>query len=164
MCDLLVLAWQADITRVCTFPFANEFSNRPYPFVNVPDGHHDLSHHRNEPAKLARISDINHFHASQFAYLLEKLKATREGEGEGTLLDHCMIAYGSGNSDGNTHSHENLPIVLAGGGCGAIKPGRHICYEKGTPLMNLWLPMLERMGAATESFGDSTGPLVGLEG
>ncbi len=162
MCDLLVLAWQADVTRVCTFLFANEFSNRPYPFINVRDGHHDLSHHGNDPGKLTRISDINHFHASQFAYLLEKLKASREGDG--TLLDHCMIAYGSGNSDGNTHSHENLPVVLAGGGCGAIKPGRHVRYKEGTPLMNLWLAMLERMGAAAESFGDSNGRLNSLDG
>ncbi len=125
MCDLLVLAWQADVTRVCTFLFANEFSNRPYPFINVRDGHHDLSHHGNDPGKLARISDINHFHASQFAYLLEKLKTSREGDG--TLLDHCMIAYGSGNSDGNTHSHENLPIVLAGGGCLARHQARTAC-------------------------------------
>jgi len=160
-CDLLVLAFQADVTRVATCLFANEFSNRPYPFLKVPDGHHDLSHHGNDPGKLAKIRAINRFHISQLAYLLEKLKAIREGEG--TLLDHCMIAYGSGNSDGNRHNHDNLPLLLAGRGCGTIKPGRHIRYKEGTPLMNLWLALLERMDAPTAALGDSTGCLSSLD-
>ena len=99
LCDLLVLAFQADLTRICTFVLANEGSNRPYPFAGVPEGHHDLSHHGNDPKKQAKIRTINRFHVTQLAYLLEKLKAIPEGDG--TLLDHCMIVYGSGNSDGN---------------------------------------------------------------
>ncbi len=161
LCDLLVLAFQADVTRVSTFLFANEFSNRPYLCIDVHEGHHDLSHHENKADKLAKISVINRFHVGQFAYLLGKLKAVREGEG--TLLDHCVIAYGCGNSDGNRHNHDNLPMLLAGGGGGSIKPGRHIRYPDGTQLMNLWLSMLDRMGAPAESLGDSTGRLKSLE-
>jgi hypothetical protein len=162
MCDLLVLAFQADVTRVCTFVLANEGSNRPYPFIGVPEGHHDLSHHENNPAKKAKIRDINTFHVKQLAYLLTRLKAIKEGDG--TLLDHCMIVYGSGNSDGNRHNHDDLPILLAGHGCGTIKPGRHLVYPKETPLNNLWLSMLDRMQIDVPSLGDSTGKLPGLEG
>ena len=142
MCDLIVLAFQADVTRVCTFVLANEGSNRSYPFIDVPEGHHDLSHHGNDPTKKSKIHQINTFHVKQLAYLLEKLKSIREGDG--TLLDHAMIAYGSGNSDGNRHNHDDLPILLAGGGCGTLKPGRHIRYPNETPLTNLWLAMLNR--------------------
>ena len=161
MCDLLVLAFRADVTRVATFLFANEFSNRPYPCIGIRDGHHDLSHHDNDPDKLARIREINHFHIGHFAYLLGRLKASPEGDG--TLLDHCLIAYGCGNSDGNRHNHDDLPILLAGRG-GGVEPGRHVRYRDGTPLMNLWLAMLDRVGAPTESLGDGTGPLASLEG
>ena len=108
----MVLAFQTDTTRISTFVFANEGSNKPYPFIDVREGHHDLSHHENNPAKQAKIATINRFHVTQFAYLLGKLKAVREGDG--TLLDHCMVVYGSGNSDGNAHNHDNLPILLAG--------------------------------------------------
>jgi hypothetical protein len=160
MCDLLVLAFQADVTRVCTFVFAIEGSNRPYPFAGVPEGHHDLSHHGNNPTKRAKIRDINRFHTTQLAYLLTKLKAIREGDG--TLLDHCMIAYGSGNSDGDAHNHDNLPILLAGKGSGTIQSGRHVRYPKETPLNNLWLALLERMGCPMKSLGDSTGVLGNL--
>jgi hypothetical protein len=160
LCDLLVLAFQADITRVCTFVLANEGSNRPYREIGVPEGHHDLSHHGNDPKKKAKIRDINRFHVSQLAYLLTKLKSIQEGDG--TLLDHCMIVYGSGNSDGDRHNHDELPILLAGGGCGTIKPGRHIVYPKETPLNNLWISMLDRMNMKVESLGDSTGALPGL--
>jgi hypothetical protein len=160
--DLLVLAFQADVTRVCTFVFANEGSNKPYPFAGVPEGHHDLSHHGNDAKKKAKIRDINTFHVKQLAYLLNKLKATKEGDG--TLLDHCMIAYGSGNSDGNAHNHEDLPILLAGGGCGTIKQGRHVRYAKETPVNNLWLSMLDRMDVKLASLGDSTGTLANLGG
>jgi hypothetical protein len=162
MCDLLVLAFQADITRVCTFVIANEGSNRPYRFIGVPEGHHDLSHHGNDPKKRAKIRDINRFHVSQLAYLLGKLKAIPEGDG--TLLDHCMIAYGSGNSDGNAHNHNDLPVLLAGRGNGTIKTGRHIRYPKETPLNNLWVSLLERMKCGVPSLGDSTGNLPGLAG
>jgi hypothetical protein len=162
MADLLVLAFQADVTRVCTFALANEGSNRPYPFIGVPDGHHNLSHHENNPRKKESIAKINRFHVSQLAYLLTKLKSIQEGDG--TLLDHCMIAYGSGNSDGNRHNHDDLPVLLAGGGCGTIKPGRHIRYPKETPLNNLWVTMLDRLKIGVPSLGDSTGRLAGLMG
>ena len=160
MCDLIVLAFQADITRVMTFVLANEGSNRPYPFAGIKEGHHDLSHHGNDPKKKEKIRDINIFHTKQLAYLLTKLKSIREGDG--TLLDHSMIAYGSGNSDGNAHNHEDLPILLAGGGCGTIKPGRHIQYAPETPLNNLWVSLLDRMNANVNQLGDSTGALKNL--
>jgi hypothetical protein len=160
MYDLLALAFQADVTRISTCVMANEGSNRPYPFIGVSDGHHDLSHHGKDPKKLEKIREINKFHARQLAYFLEKMASIREGEG--TLLDHSMIAFGSGNSDGDAHNHDNLPILLAGGGNGTIKQGRHIVYKKETPLNNLWLAMLERMNVKVPGLGDSTGVLHGL--
>lgn len=162
MCDLLVLAFQADVTRVCTFVFANEGSNKPYPFIGVSEGHHDLSHHGNDAKKKEKIRDINTFHVTQLAYLLQKLKSTPEGDG--TLLDHCQIAYGSGNSDGNAHNHDNLPVLLAGRGGGTITTGRHIRYQNETPLANLWLSLLERMNVSVPFLGDSTGALDKLTG
>ncbi len=161
MCDLMVLAFQTDVTRICTFVLANEFSNRPYPFIDVPDGHHDLSHHGNNEDKLAAVRKINTFHTTQLAYLMQKLDAVREGDG--TLLDHSMIAYGSGNSDGDRHNHDDLPILLAGSGCGTITPGRHIRLGKETPLSNLWLSMLNRMDVDVAKLGDSSGELSGLQ-
>jgi hypothetical protein len=160
LCDLVVLAFQADVTRVVTFVLANEGSNKSYPFIGVSEGHHELSHHGNDKTKKQKIRDINRFHVSQLAYLLEKLKGVKEGDG--TLLDHAMIAYGSGNSDGDRHNHDNLPIVLAGRGCDTIKSGRHIRYTSETPLNNLWLAMLERMDVKLGKLGDSTGHLKGL--
>ena len=162
MCDLMVLAFQADVTRVATFVLANEGSNKPYPFAGVPEGHHDLSHHGNDPKKKARSGTSTRFHVKQLAYLLTKLKSIPEGDG--TLLDHCMIAYGSGNSDGNGHNHDDLPILLAGHGGGTIKAGRHLKYAKETPLNNLWLAMLDRMDVKLAGLGDSTGALKGLNG
>lgn len=161
MGDLMVLAFQADVTRVCTFVLANEGSNKPYPFIGVPEGHHDLSHHENNPKKKEKIRDINKFHVNQLAYILSKLKSIKEGDG--TLLDHCMIAYGSGNSDGNAHNHDDLPILLAGKGCGTIRTGRHVRYARETPLNNLWLAMLDRMKIGLPSLGDSTGKLANLQ-
>jgi hypothetical protein len=160
LADLMVLAFQADITRICTFVFANEGSNRPYPFIQVSEGHHDLSHHGRDARKLEKIATINRFHVSQYAYLLERLKNVREGDG--TLLDHCMIAYGSGNSDGDRHNHDDLPILVAGRGNGTIRTGRHIRYGQNTPLNNLWLSMLDRMGSPVDVLGDSTGRLANL--
>ena len=160
MCDLLVLAFQTDATRVCTFVLANEGSNKPYPFINVKEGHHDLSHHGNDATKKQKIRDINRFHTTQLAYLLEKLDSISEGDG--TLLDHAMIAYGSGNSDGNRHNHDDLPIVVAGGGCGTLASGRHIRYAGETPLNNLWMSLLERMEVRGVELGDGTGTLKGL--
>ncbi|MFN0051635.1 MAG: DUF1552 domain-containing protein [Planctomycetales bacterium] len=162
MGDLMALAFTTDTTRVATFVLANEGSNRSYPFIDVPEGHHDLSHHGGDAKKHEKLKRINHFHVTQLAYLLEKLAGIREGAG--TLLDNCMIVYGSGIGDGNAHNHDNLPILLAGRGAGTIQPGRHIKYENGTPLTNLYLSMLDRMQAPCERLGDSTGRLPGLEG
>jgi hypothetical protein len=160
MCDLLVLAFQTDLTRVATFLVANELSNRPFPFINVKDGHHDLSHHQNDPEKKLKIRDINIFQTTQLAYLLEKLKSIREGDA--TLLDHCMLVYGSGASDGNSHDHGDLPLLLAGGGCGTLTPGRHVRFAAETPISNLWVSLLERMSVKVNQLGDSTGRLGGL--
>jgi len=160
MCDLIVLALQTDVTRIITCMFGREGSEQKYRMVGISEGHHELTHHRNNPEKIAKVRTINTFHIQQFAYLLGKLKSIPEGEG--SLLDNCMIAYGSGNSDGNRHTHENLPILLAGKGGGSLKTGRHIRYSRETPVNNLWLAMLDRMGAPTESLGDSTGVLPRL--
>lgn len=160
ICDLIVLAFQADVTRVATFVLANEASNKPYPFINVSEGHHDLSHHGGDAAKQEKIKKINLFHTSQLAYLLERLDNVQEGSG--TLLDHSMIAYGSGIHDGNAHNHNDLPILLAGGGNGTLTSGRHIRYEKETPLNNLWVSMLNRMEISVDKLGDSSGTLANL--
>jgi len=160
MCDLLVLAFQGDITRISTFMFANEGSNRNFPDMGIPEGHHTLSHHAGDPKKHEKIKKINRLHVSQFAYFLEKMSSIREGEG--TLLDHSMIVYGSGISDGNRHNHDDLPILLAGKGGGTLQTGRHVKYERNTPLNNLYLSMLDRVGASVDGFGDSTGRLPNL--
>jgi Protein of unknown function (DUF1552) len=162
MGDLLVLAFQCDLTRVATFVFANDGSNRSYRTAGIADGHHDLSHHGGDTAKQAKIKAINRFHIVQLAYILGKLKNIPDGDG--TLLDHCAIVYGSGISDGNLHSHDDLPIVLAGKGNGTIKPGRHVRYPRETPLTNLYVSLLDRMGVNVDDFGDSTGRLTALEG
>jgi hypothetical protein len=158
MSDLLVLAFQADLTRVTTFVFANDGSNRPYRALGVPEGHHDLSHHGGDRSKLAKIQKINRFHVEQFAYLLGKLQSVKEGDG--TLLDHCLLVYGSGISDGDRHNHDDLPILLAGKGGGTLKTGQHLRYPRETPLTNLYLVLLNRLGVAIDSFGDSTGRLT----
>ncbi|MBM3215297.1 DUF1552 domain-containing protein [Candidatus Poribacteria bacterium] len=160
MCDMMVLAFQTDVTRVVTFVVANEGSNRAYPFIEVPEGHHDLSHHAGDESKKAKIRQINTFHTGNLAYLLERLDSVAEGDG--TLLDHAMVVYGSGNSDGNRHNHDDLPILLAGGGCGTLTPGRHLRYPNETPLNNLWLAMLNRMDIEVAQLGDSTGELPNL--
>jgi hypothetical protein len=160
MCDLLVLAFQADVTRIATFMFGREGSEQKYRMVGITEGHHELTHHFNDPKKIAKVKTINTFHVRQFAYLVGKLKAIPEGSG--SLLDNCMVAYGSGNSDGNRHSHDNVPLLLAGKGGGSLKTGRHVRYPRETPLNNLWLAMLERMGAPAPQLGDSTGRLQGL--
>jgi hypothetical protein len=157
MGDMLVLAFQTDVTRVATYMFANEGSNRNYRFIGVNDGHHNLSHHQGIPEKHEGIRQINRFHARQLAYILQRLKAIPEGEG--TLLDNCMIVYGSAISDGNKHNNEDLPILVAGKGGGTIRTGRHISYPQETPMCNLLLSLLDRVGAKAERFGDSTGRL-----
>jgi hypothetical protein len=164
MGDLLVLAFQTDTTRVATLVYANEGSTRPYPFLGVPEGHHDLSHHQRDPKKLEKIRTINRFHMSAFAAMMSKLKDIKEGNG--TLLDRCMFLYGSGNSDGNKHNHDDLPILVVGKGGGAVKGGRHLVFprDRDTPLCNLYLSMAERFGIEAAHFGDSTGKLAGLAG
>lgn len=160
--DLMVLAFQADVTRISTFMLANEGSNRSYRPIGVNEGHHSLSHHQSDPVKLAKISEINEFHVRQAAYILQKMKSIPEGDG--TLLDHSMIVYGAGISDGNRHNNENLPVFLAGGANGKIQTGRHVGYEFETPMANLLRSMIHHMGVEAHHFGDSTGLLRGLEG
>jgi hypothetical protein len=162
MADLLVLAFQCDLTRIGTLVFANDGSNRSYRGVGVSDGHHDLTHHGGDHTKQEKIAKINQFHIAQLAYRLTKLKSISEGEN--TLLDHCMIVYGSGISDGNVHSHDDLPILLAGIGNGTLYPGRHVRYPKESPLTNLYCSLLDRMGVKVDQFGDSTGRLPALDG
>lgn len=157
MCDLTVLAFRADLTRVVTLPFANDGSNRAYGMIGVNDGHHDLSHHGNDKAKLEKIRKINRFHIEQVAYFLDKLKSVTEGNK--TLLDNVMVVYGSGIGDGNRHNHDDLPILVAGNAGGKLKTGRHVKFPKDTPLMNLYLAMFQRLGCPTKTFGDSTGVL-----
>ncbi len=160
MCDMMVLAFQTDSTRIATFMLANAGSNRSYRNIEVAEGHHELSHHRGDPKKHAKIRKINRFHVTQLAYFLEKLKSIKEGDG--TLLDNCMIVYGSGLSDGNRHNNENLPVLLAGRARGTIDTGRHVHSETETPMNNLYMSMLDRMGAPTDYIGDSTGRFSGL--
>jgi hypothetical protein len=160
MCDMLLLAFQTDMTRIATFMLANDGSNRGYANIGVPEGHHDCSHHGGDKTKQAKIQQINTFHLTQLAYLLEKMQAVKEGNG--TLLDNCMIVYGAGISDGDRHNHDDLPILLAGKGGGTIKTGRHVRYQDGTPLTNLFLCMLDRMGVHAEMLGDSSGRLEQL--
>jgi Protein of unknown function (DUF1552) len=161
MADLLVLAFRADLTRVATFVFANDGSNRSYRDIGVPEGHHDLSHHGRDESKYDKIRAINRFHLEHFAYLIRRLKEVPEGDG--TLLDRSMVVYGSGISDGNAHSHDDLPILLAGRGNGTLKPGRHVRFPNETPLTNLHLSLLDRMGVPADAFGDSTGRLTSLD-
>ena len=155
MFDLQLLALQGDVTRVITFQLARETSTRTYNEAGVADPHHPLTHHGNNPEKIARMAKINAFHVSLFAYFLEKLKATPEGDG--SLLDHTVYLYGSGMGNPNVHDHRNLPILVAGGGAGAVKGGRHIQYAEQTPLANLHLTLLEKVGVRMDAFADSKG-------
>ncbi len=161
MCDMMVLAFQTDRTRIATCMLADAGSNRSYRQINVADGHHDLSHHRGDAAKHAKIREINRFHVSQLAYFLQKLKSTPEGDGN--LLDKSMICYGSAISDGDRHNNENLPVLLAGHGGGQIDTGRHIRVAPETPMCNLFMSMLDRFGTPVDFMGDSTGRLAELQ-
>jgi hypothetical protein len=160
MMDLLALAYQADLTRVSTFMIGREVSSRPYPEIGIPDSHHPVSHHENDPQKLDKLGRINLHHMTQFAHFVEKLKATPEGDG--SLLDSSLLVYGAGISDSNTHFHDNLPIALVGGAAGGLRGGRHLRYPKNTPLTNLWLTVLDKMGVPAEKIGDSTGTIQHL--
>ena len=155
MFDLQVLALQGDITRVITFQLARETSNRTYPEIGVPDPHHPLTHHGNDAEKIAKMAKINQFHVSLFAEFLKKLQSTPEGNG--SLLDHSLYLYGSGMSNHNIHNHTNLPILVAGGAAGNMQGGHHIKFDKPTPLANLHLTLLNKVGVHLESFADSQG-------
>ena len=161
MLDLMVLAFQTDSTRVCSFMFANDVSGRNFSFLDeVKGGHHELSHHENNEDKIKQYQKINRWHVEQFARMIGKMKAIKEGESN--LLDNSMIMFGSSFSDGNRHDPDNLPILLAGRGGGTIKPGRHLAAEGQVPVCNLYLSMLRRNGIELESFGDSSGEIPDL--
>ena len=160
MFDLQVLAFQTDMTRVSTFIMSREVSSRTYPELGIPDPHHPISHHQDDPAKIEKLAKINAFHISLFTHFLDRLRATEDGEG--SLLDHAMISYGCGISDSNQHLHDNLPVLVAGGGGGRISGGRHLRFVPDTPMTNLLLTMLDKMDVPMDHLGDSTGQLVEL--
>jgi len=157
MFDLQLLAYQGDVTRVVTFMIGREFSGRTYPEIGVPDAHHPISHHQRDPVRMEKCAKINRYHVELFASFLEKMRNTPDGDG--SLLDHAAIVYGAGMSEGNGHVPENLPILLAGGGAGRLKSGRHIKFPKGTPLANFHLSLLDKLGVPVETLGNSTGPV-----
>jgi Protein of unknown function (DUF1552) len=160
MYDLYVLAYQCDMTRVITFMIGREFSGRTYPEIGIPDAHHPISHHQGDPVKLEKLGRIDLYQTTLFAYFLKKLQSTSDGDG--SLLDHVMIVYGAGMSDGNAHDPTNLPVLLLGGGAGQLKGGRHIRFPKGTPLANLHLSLLDKLGVHVDKLGDSGAELTGL--
>jgi uncharacterized protein DUF1552 len=160
MFDLQVVAFQADLTRVTTMMIGREGSLQAYPEIDVPDSHHPLTHHRGNPEFVEKVTRINAYHAELFAHFVAKLKATPDGDG--TLLDHSMVVYGSAISDGDRHTHEDLPVLLVGRGAGRLKPGRHVGHPRDTPLTNLYLTLLDGMGVRPEAIGDSTGKLAHL--
>jgi hypothetical protein len=161
MFDMMILAFQTDSTRIATFLLANEGSNRTFPDVNISEGHHNLSHHRNKQETLAKIADIDRWYVSQLARFLEKMGSIHDIDGQ-SLLHNSMIVYGSGNGDGNSHTHSNLPIILAGSGGGTLSAGRHVKF-KAQPMSNLYLSMLDRMGVDNLArHGDSTGRAQGI--
>jgi hypothetical protein len=161
MCDLMVLAFQTDSTRISTFMLGREGSEQKYRMVGVNEGHHSISHHMNRQDNLDKLKVINTYLVTQLAYLTGKLKSITEGDS--TLLDNCMITFGGAIADPNRHNHHDLPLLMVGRGGGTIKTGRHVRYKAETPLNNLWLAMLERFGAKAKQLGDSTGVLEGLD-
>jgi hypothetical protein len=160
MIDLQVLALQTDLTRVITWVPAREGSNRSYPSISISDVHHSITHHQNDPVKVDNVARIDAHLVETFAQLLGKLKSTPDGDGN--LLDHMMIVYGSGTADGNRHTHHDLPVVVAGGGAGRLKGGRHLRFPQETPLNNLFLNLLQMAGVPCGNFGDATGHLTGV--
>lgn len=156
MFDLQVVAFQTDMTRVITFMIGREGSNRTYRSIGVPEAHHGISHHLGAPDKIEKLANINMHHMEMFGYFLDKLKATKDLDGK-PLLDHSMVIYGSGLSDGNAHLHHDLPVMIAGGGGGTLRGGRHVKYAPETPMTNLYLSLLDRMGVQPEKLGDSNG-------
>jgi len=162
MFDLQLLAYQSDLTRVITFMMGHEYSGRTYPQIGVPDAHHPTSHHEGNRDKLEKLAKINAYHMTLFADFVARLDATADGDG--SLLDHVVMMYGAGISDGNSHLHENLPVLLVGGGAGGLKGGRHLRYAPKTPLANLHVTMLDKLGMHQDRVGNSTGELEGLAG
>jgi hypothetical protein len=160
MFDLQVLAYQADLTRVATFLMTPELTPTTYPQIGVPDPHHALSHHENRPERLAKLVKVGAYHTTLFSYYLDRLRATPDGEG--SLLDQMILLYGSGMSNSNLHNIQSLPIILAGGGAGRIRGNRHTQYPAETPLTNLYVTMLDKLGVPIDRFGDSTGQLTEL--
>jgi hypothetical protein len=161
MTDMITVAFQADLSRIVTFLVTREGTSRPYREIGIPDGHHPLTHHMNKPELLEKVTQINTYHVQQFAGWIEKLKAAREGDSN--VLENSMIVYGAGLSDGNKHTHEDLPTLIAGGGGGYIRGGRRITARRETPMSNLFLTMMDRMGVQVDHFGDATGRLAGLD-
>ena len=162
MLDLIVLAFQTDSTRAASFMFGNAVSGKNFSFLDgVKGGHHETSHHSRDPKKLEQYDKITAWHVAQFTYMLEKMRAIKEGEK--TLLDNSMVMFGSALRDGNSHNPHNLPILLGGRGGGSLATGRHLAYAKDTPLCNLYVSMLDRVGVKVDRFADSTGPLPGLD-
>jgi hypothetical protein len=157
MIDLQVLAYQTDLTRVVTFAMEHEGGGRAYPEIGISDDHHALSHHQNSPVAIGKLVQIHRYHMKLFAYYLEKLQSVREGEGN--LLDNTVMLYGSALSDGNSHLHENLPVILVGGAGGRLKGNRHIRVPDLTPMTNLHLAVLDKLDVPAEKLGDSTGKL-----
>ena len=160
MFDLQLLAYQSDLTRVSTLMIAKEVSSRSYPEIGVPDPHHPISHHQNNPEKIAKVTKINTYHMSLFAEFVNKMKNTPDGDG--SLLDHSLLLYGSGISDGDLHNHIDMPILLVGGAAGHLKGSRHLAFSTDTPLANLYITLLDKLGVRQERFGDSTGGLEPL--
>jgi hypothetical protein len=160
MFDLMLVAYQADLTRVCTFLFGREKNVRTYPEIGVAEPHHPVSHHRQRPEQLEKLAKINTFHMQIFGRFLEKLRSTDDGDS--TLLDQSMILYGAGMSNSNAHEPTDLPIVLAGGGGGQVRGGRHVRLPAETPLANLHLTVLDKMGIPAERLGNSTGEVAVL--
>ena len=160
MFDLQVVAFQTDVTRISTFMFGREGSNRTYREIDVPGAHHGLTHHKGDPKKIEDVGKINRYHMEQFAYFIDRLRSTPDGDG--SLLDHSIIVYGSGLSDGNDHTHCDLPVLVAGRGCGTLHPGRHVRFPDETPMTNLYLSILDRVGVQPDSLGDSDGKLGDL--
>jgi len=161
MIDMQVVAWQTDMTRIASFMLGRDGSNRAYREIGISDGHHSISHHQGDAERVEKLIKIDEFHTAMFAYMLKKLKETPDGDG--TLLDHSLVVFGSSLSESNQHTHDDLPIVLAGSGNGQLKGNRHLAYPKETPLNNLFLSMFDVAGMPhVQGFGDSTGRLTDL--
>ena len=160
MSDLIAIAFQADLTRVVTFMFSREGGNRAYPSIGVPDAHHGLSHHQNDPVRMARLQSIDQYHVEMFSYLLGKLRDSEDDTG--SILENSVVLYGSSLSDSNAHLHNNLPTVLVGGASGKLKGGRHLRVPDGTPMTNMLLSIADGLDVPIEKFGDSSGHLPGI--